>query len=1137
MNFQIHTGKGMRFILPKSGSSSQQLKKCIVVMKLTVLLIIIFNLQVSATAYSQQRVTLEYKNAPFSKVMKSILKQTGLGFITGATADLNNAKPVTITLKSATIEETLQKLFKDQPFTYTVENKFIIITPRVEEKKTEPGKATDQPHNLTGTVLDQDGKPLEGATVLLKGTNQGTSTDQNGHFTLNNVPESGALLIRMLGHETVTVPYQNGIIKTIVLREVDADLNTVQVIAYGEVKKKYSTSNIGSVTAKEIADQPVTNPLLALQGRVPGLFVNQQSGVSASGVDVNIQGLNSLRSNANGPLYVIDGVPYNPAFPGAAGNLMGGAINGGSLGSSMFNFINPADIESISVLKDADATAVYGSRAANGAILITTKKGKSGKTQVNINARNGWGQIDHKLKMLNTQQYLDLRKEAYVNAGRPIPTSANTPNPNSSNYDLTVYDQNKYTDWQKVLVGGTAHFTDIQASVSGGTDYTQFLVGYNYNRQSTVYNDNKADLKGNIHFNLNHSSRDSKFKYLLTGTYLQDKNQLNKSDLMGVALTLAPNAPDIYLSDGTVNWGILPSNPNNYTFSNNPILSTFAKFTGNTTNLVANNTISYEIIPGLQLKGSMGYTKLVIDELSISPSTLLPPHYPFVTRSASYLNKTAATWIIEPQLTYVKDTKIGRFDALLGGTLQQNKYDALWQAGRGYADDDKLANLQAATTITINNVYQSLYRYSAFFGRLNYRLDDKYILNFTARRDGSSRFGANRKFHNFYAIGSAWLFGDENIVKETLPWLSQGKLRANYGTTGNDQIDDYGYLSTLDNLSLDIPYQDAPSLIPTSISNPYLQWEETKKLNLGVDLGFLKNRISLGVNWYRNRSSNQLILNQLPITTGFPYIQRNSPATVQNSGLEAQLDARVIKMKHFNWHASVNFTANKNKLLEYPNLKVSTDASARVIGQPINIYHLFEYAGVNATTGLYEYINSKGEKTSAPNTSADRTILFDPNPKWYGGFYNTFQYKGFQLDIMLQYVRQKAQNYRFGNLPGTNVSNQPAIVADHWQKSGDVKDIQKVTVNAGEIYTSYAAAYDSDAGRSDASYLRLKNFSFSYNLPAQLLSSAKISNARIYLQGQNVFTVTNFIGTDPETKSLLRLPPLRVFTIGLQVGI
>jgi TonB-linked SusC/RagA family outer membrane protein len=1132
MDFQIHTGKGMRFILPKSRSSNQQLKKCIVVMKLTVLLIIIFNLQVSATAYSQQRVTLEYKNAPFSKVMKSILKQTGLGFITGATADLNNAKPVTITLKSATIEETLQKLFKDQPFTYTVDNKFIIITSRVEEKKTEPSKAADQPQTLTGTVLDQDGRPLAGATVLLKGTNQGTSTDPNGRFTLNNVPESGALLIRMLGHESVTVPYQNGIVKTIVLREVDADLNTVQVIAYGEVKKKYSTSNIGTITAKEIGDQPVTNPLLALQGRVPGLFINQLSGMSAGGVEVNIQGLNSLRLDANAPLYVIDGVPFNSAFPGAAGSIMGGAIPGGS---STFNFINPADIESVSVLKDADATAVYGSRAANGAILITTKKGKAGKTQVDVNARNGWGHIDQRLKMMNTQQYLTMRKEAYTNGGKKIPT---TPAEfDYSNADLAVWDQNRYTDWQKELVGNTAHFTDIQASVSGGTESTQFLIGYNYNKQTTVYDDGKADLKGNVHFNLNHNSKDNKFKIYLTGTYLQDKNELNNTDLMGVANTLPPNAIALRNPDGSINWGPVPGRPNTSSLFNNPLTITLQKFTGNTTNVVGNNTLSYEILPGLQLKSSIGYNKLLSDETTIIPGTIYSPEFTVKNRSAKYLNKSAETWIIEPQIAYVKESNIGRFDVLLGGTFQQTKNSGLQQSGKGYANDEQLENLQSATTITVNNFYRSLYKYNAFFGRLNYRLLDKYILNLTARRDGSSRFGENRKFHNFYAVGTAWLFGDENVVKAALPWLSSGKLRANYGTTGNDQISDYGYLSTLNNYFVDIPYANVVSLFPINISNPYLQWEETKKLNLGVDLGFLKNRISIGINWYHNRSSNQLLGTALPITTGFGFIQQNFPATVQNTGLEALLDVHVIKAKYFNWRASLNFTKNKNKLIEYKDLATSTDANRLIIGEPINIIRAYKYAGVNTTTGLYEVYNSKGERTSAPDETTDKSVLIDPNPKWYGGFANSLQYKGFELDFVFQYVNQNALNYRFGNYPGYSAINQPIGIADRWEKEGDIKGVQKVSTNVAEIGVPFNSAKNSDASYSDASYLRLKNFSFSYMLPVRLLKPIKLSNARVYLQGQNVFTISNFIGTDPETKSLLFLPPLRVFTVGLQVGI
>ncbi len=1097
-------------------------------MRLTTIILITAILQVSAASYGQ-KITLSEKNAQLVKVFDQISAQSGFDFLVSASI-LKDSKRVRIQVKNMELSDVLDQLFEGRELKYSIEDKSVVVSKK-EKGFFDKVVARFQAIDVGGRVVDENGSALAGATITVKGKNQSVISGANGVFMLKDVDENAILIITFIGFQTKEVKAESGL-GNVTLLISDSKLEEIQVIAYGVVSKKFSTSNIGTISAEDIAKQPVSNPLLALQGRVPGLFIQQNSGATASNVSVNIQGLNSIQSGVN-PFYVIDGVPYTPNFTG--GNLMGDAIAGGP---GTFNFINPADIENISILKDADATAIYGSRAANGAILITTKKGKPGKTRADVNFRNGWGKIDHRLNMLNTQQYLEMRKEAYMNAGRAVPNS--TTNPDDTNYDLTVWDQNRFTDWQKVLVGGTAQFTDAQASLSGGNENTQFMVGYNYNRQTTVYPNSLADVKGNIHFSLNNTSLNTKFKYLLTANYLQNKNQLNQTDLMNAALTLAPNAPQLYQSDGTLNLEPLPNDPERFSF-NNPLSATLRRFTGNTNNLIGNNTISYEILPGLQLKSSVGYNKLETDEISIVPSTVYPPNYPTKTRFANYLTKSIISWIVEPQLTYVNENKFGRFDLLLGGTFQENKNDALSQSGQGYSTDAQLENLLSATAVTVNSFLKTQYRYNAIFGRMNYRLYDKYIFNFTLRRDGTSRFGEDRKFNNFYSIGGAWLFGDESAIKGIMPWLSLGKLRANYGTTGNDQILDYAYLSTLSNyggdVGADIPYQGIVSLYPTNISNPLLRWEETRKLNLGLDLGFLKNRISASINWYRNRSSNQLVLTPLPYTTGFPYIQQNFPATVQNEGFEVQLDASILKSKKLNWHSSLNFTANRNKLIAYEGLQESTAAFALLVGQPINIIHAYKYAGVNANTGLYEFINSKGEKTSSPNSETDRSVLINPNPKWFGGFVNSFQYGGLQLDFLLQYVSQRSKSSKYGNYPSTSILNQPISILKRWKNAGDNSEIQKYSNRTLDIRNPYRAIVESDANYTDGSYLRLKNVSLSYTLSSQLLSHVKVSSAKLYVQGQNLLTITKFIGADPETRFLLYIPPLRVFTLGLQVGI
>jgi TonB-linked SusC/RagA family outer membrane protein len=1119
MNLKIHCKDECALNFNGGHYSRQKIYKCIIVMKLSILLLL-FSLQVSATAFSQQ-ITLSYKNTPIAIVLSSIRQQSRYYFV--MPGDLKQNYPVSLTVKNATIEETLQTLFADQPFIYKVEDNLIVI----QKKSSFDNSATlqaVQKNDLDGVVIDQDSKPLEGASVLLKEKNKGSVTDKIGRFHFKDVPENGILLIRMVGHETKEVKYQNGTVPTIVLREVEADLKEIQVIAYGTVNKKFSTSNINGITAEDIATQPINNPLIALAGRVPGLFIQQTGGVSGSPINVTIQGKNSL-ANGNDPFYVIDGIPYSSH--NLVTSLPGSSMPSSGSGGSTFSYINPADIESIEILKDADATAIYGSRAANGAILITTKKGKAGATKFDLNSQVGWGQITRKIKLLNTLQYLEIRKEAYKNSGTI---------PGDADYDINgVWDQNHSTDWQDVLVGGTAKTTSIQANVSGGSITTQFLAGVGYLKETTVYPGDLGDTKVSAHFNINHTSTNQKFKFNLSGSLLQDNNTLAVNDLMAQAVSLAPNAPALYNADGTINWGKISDNPAVYTFDN-PIASLLQKYNGKTYNLINNAFVGYEIIPGLELKSTFGYNRITTDEYNINPQSSFRPDYTYLTRSSNFSNKHIGSYIVEPQVTFTKEALGGHIDALLGSTFQENESAIQPYNATGFTTDGQLKNVLAATTVTpLESTNQATYRYSAIFGRLNYRYDNKYIINLTARRDGSSRFGSKNLFNSFYSVGGAWLFGDERFTKELLPFLSLGKLRLTYGTSGNDQIGDYGFLNLYGNYNVDVPYQGTVGLSPSGHSNPFLQWEETKKINVGIDLGFFSNDVTITANYFRNRSSNQLINDPVPIYTGFTNFKRNLSATLQNTGWELSADATIVKDRAVTWRSSFNMTIPENKLVSYPNLAISLNANKYVIGQPFNIQKVFHYAGVNSQTGLYEFIDSKGERTSTPSDPTDKTSLVNLNPKFYGGFYNSVSYKGFSLDILFQYVKQTGANYRFGNYPGVTIYNQPATVYKRWKAAGDVSDIQKITTDFSDFDPSYEAALNSDRAFSDASYIRLKNLSLSYALPSLWMQKAHISQARVYVQGQNLLTITNYLGSDPESQFVGSLPPLKFFIVGFQL--
>ena len=556
------------------------INKLLLAMKITVILLIATIMQVSAVSFAQ-KITLNKRNVTLTQVFDEVRKQTGYDVLYGS-AKLKGSTRINAKFNNSPLEEVMDQVVKGTGLAYTIEDKVVVI------KEKDKGFfanliARFQAIDVSGRVVDEKGEPLSGVTIKVKDGSHITTTEKDGLFLLKNIDEKAVLVISFIGYLTKEVNAKADL-GTIALEISTSKLDEIQVIAYGTTTKRFSTGNISSVKADMIATQPVTNPLLALSGRVPGLFIRQPSGVPGDAVEVNIQGKNSIM-NGNDPFYVIDGVPF-PSKMLAGIN----STTSNSEGSAL-SFINPSDIESIEILKDADATAIYGSRAANGAILITTKKGKEGDTKVNVNSQTGWGQITRKLNLLNGAEYVALRKEALANSGRAI---------GAEDYDINgVWDINKNTDWQKELVGGTAKYTNLQITLSAGSENTQFLVGGGYNRQTTVYPTDRGDDKGNIHFNINHSSNNEKLKFNLSGSYQEDVNKLGGIDFMQLAIVTAPNAPNLRNADGTLNWGPIPSQPGAYSFDN-PLKYLEISNTSKTNNLVGSSLISYEIVSGLQ---------------------------------------------------------------------------------------------------------------------------------------------------------------------------------------------------------------------------------------------------------------------------------------------------------------------------------------------------------------------------------------------------------------------------------------------------------------------------------------------------------------------------------------------------------
>jgi TonB-linked SusC/RagA family outer membrane protein len=1134
--------------VPAMGGTLYQTLSCLTkyrravrIMKLTAIILLGACIQLSAKGISQT-ITLSLKDAPIQKLFKEIERQTDYTFFLESDL-ISKAQKVTVSVKNLPLNQVLDMCFKDLPFTYSFSGKIIIVTPKQSKMATDIKELMSQRLvDIKGRIVNSKGEPISDATVSVRGSTKRTITNANGEFFISGVDDDAVVIISHVQYETMTLPVKGDGLVSATLQLRISSLDELQVIAYGTTTKRFSTGNITTIKSSDIEKQPVQNPLLALQGRVPGLEITQTTGLNGGNVKVRIQGINSFGS-LNGlvgtePLIVVDGVPYPSKFPS---DYLETLVQGGS----PLNYINTSDIESISVLKDADATAIYGSRAANGAILITTKKAKAGKPKLSFDLQQGWGKVTRSVKMMNTRQYLDMRYEAYKNSGVDLATQ----NVGFRNYDLKLWDTTRYTNWQKELIGGTAQYTNINAGISGGTDLVQYLISGRFNRQTSVFPGNYDDKAGGMHFSLNGNSSNQRLRIQLSGSYTYDQNRLPGGDLTSNAVLLEPVAPKLYNDDGTLNWAPNASGSSTW---NNPLAQTFAtEFNNVTKNLVTSMNIGYTIFKGLVFSSNLGYNNLQSDLFQgIKLEFFSPESRPFGQRSAKFGKRNISSWIIEPQLQYSKNISKGKLDVLFGTTAQKTSGNYFIVEARGQSNDELLHSLVAATSV--NAVSQGtngdyVARFNGLFGRINYNWNKKYLINLTGRRDGSSKFGEENKFHNFWSTGIGWIFSEEKWIAGALPFLSFAKLRASYGTTGNDQIADYSYLSLYKSSYPNIPYQGANGFVANGLSNTFLQWEETRKLQGGIDLSIFNERVALSITYVRNRSSNQLVNYSLPNVTGFTSFIKNFPATIQNINWELSLNTINVKSKNIVWNTNFNLTIPRNKVINFPGIELTSYAKGLtgvIIGEPIGIMKLYPYGGVDPATGSYMLLDVDGKpgdinvSTSAFEQSAKVSLL----PKYYGGMTNSITYKGFQLDFLFQFVYQKGSKdlyYSNGQLaPGAFFaasSNQPVnVIKNHWQKADDLASIGRYTTSYQFSIWPYLYT---DEGYSYAagSFIRLKNASLSWQIPENWSRKVHIQNARVFFHGQNLATITKYKGLDPETRSISTLPPLKMWTVGAKI--
>ncbi len=1105
--------------------------------RLSLVLVVLFSLQ--ALAGYSQKYSLECKSMSVETVFEKLENLSGYSFLY-LSSDVKKLKKIDYNFKDASLEEIVSYCLKASGLTYEIFNKQVVIKPVSVEKNTAV--------TITGRILDENGDPLPGSTVLIKNTHKGTTADKNGKYVLR-VPANSVLIFSFVGFQTQEVLVGEQTEINVTMKENVTELNEVTINAgYYSVTERLKTGNITKIDGLELRKAPVADPMAALQARVPGMIITQETGQPGAAFDVEIRGRTQVdRTNGadSDPLYIIDGVPL--ANGGEYISRLSSAITASATnGLSPLYSLNIADIESIEILKDADATAIYGSRGANGVILITTKKGKTGAPKFNFSASTGFS-FAPLPDMLSTKEYVEMRKEALKNDGLDLEEMANSTSSSTRAkvYDLVQYDTLRDENLVKQLIGGTAHTTDLQASVSGGTELTQFMLSGGYHRETNVYPIDFPNTRASGRFSLTTQSANKKFRGDFVASYTSTVNTNVPKDLTSY-ISLPPNYK-LYEDNGELAW-----NEGGY-ITDNPLASLLQKYKVHTAILNTNMTLSYKITKDLTIKSSLGYNLITTDESLSTPSkSINPAKRTGADGKYSFGHSQFKSWIWEPQINYMKLFGKGLLSALVGATLQDEHREGYDISFWDYTDDSFIGSLTSVNGDMLHNPSSNLvdYKYQAIFARVNYNYDDKYILNLSGRRDASSRFGPDYRFSNFGAIGAAWVISRESFMK-SLPFIDFAKLRTSYGVTGNDKIGDYNYQDTYEVASAfygTATYDGIAALTPASLFKPSLHWEKNIKLEIALDVHLLKERLQISTAWYRHRSSDPLVSYPLPGVTGFSSVVANLEGVlVQNQGVELVITSENIRSKDFTWTTNFNITFPQNKLVRYPNLEESSYYTSYEIGKSLNIVKTGNYIGVNPETGLYmvEDYNENGQYDPS-SIDGDFYSQYDTDPDYYGGIQNSFTYKGIRLDFLVQFTKQMGRSwfmkYTYYNTPvGYVGKNFPTLVLDRWQNPGDITGIQKYTTSASlsDRYNleGHVPGYYSNLMYADISYVRLKNVSLSYDFPKKLVERWGLGYMRVYVQAQNLLTFSLAKGGDPEVGFSSMLPPWRTITMGIQVSL
>jgi len=1043
-------------------------KKTIKTMKLLTILILAGIVQANAKGYAQEKFTFTMNSVPVKQIFKEIEKKSDFSiFYRQDQVDLN--KKVSIEANNFSIEQIMNKILEGQAVTYKIQGNIIILKPDGSKLNVSDNLNI----NISGTVISTVTKlPMPGVTVTEKFTQNGTATDNNGHFNIAVKDKNAILVFHYVGYKEVEIAVGNQIIINVSMEEESKVLDQVVVIGYGTQKKKDITSSISVVSSKALEDRPNTEFGYSLEGKAAGVQVIRSSGQPQSGFSIRIRGTSSITSGSE-PLYIVDGVQ-----------------------TQSINEINPGDIESFSILKDAAAAAIYGSSGANGVVLITTKRGKNQKTELNLQVYNGYSDLMKYMPVLNSTQYQDLMTDM------------------GQSLDWSKYTAN--TNWQKELFR-TANEQNYQLSVSGGNASTNFYMSGSIVKQDGVVISNTLNRES-FKLNLDHKVN----KILKVGTSISYDRwfdvDVSENSRNGSILNVILGSPIIGIWDSTGKQ--YTTDPFRLDLDNPVGLAEGPMHNYTNQRLNGNAYVEANILPSLKFRSMFGY-----EEYNSIYNYYADPYKTTSGRSfngqAELTNTGNQYWISENTLNFAKTFNKHSITAVAGFITSKTTSSSSDIQTHNFANP-VITTVNGGSVIDVATGTTVVTSTASLISRITYEYAEKYLLEANYRADASSVFGPQSRWGYFPSFSAGWRISKENFF-QNIKIINDLKLRGSWGIVGNSQIGPYSYLGTVaPSGTYVIGGNVVAGYVPVTLENPSLKWETTRQTDVGIDMALINSRILFTADYYYKKTTGLLLNSPVPATSGYTSALKNI-GDLQNQGTEFQLTTKNLVGK-FKWRSDFNISFNRNKILNIEGGIIQDGAidergntSIAEAGHPLGTFYGYVSKGIDPNTGNIIY---KMADTTQGLQTSDQTIIGNANPKFIYGFTNDFSYKNWSLTVFIQGVQ--------GNdiLNATRIftegmwepRNQSATVLKRWTTPGQITNVPRedLTNPNGDPHDN---SLISSRYVENGSYLRIKSLSLAYNLPEQFLNKLRISRLRLYATAENLLTFTKYSGFDPEVSA------------------